>query len=132
MNLSMIDKLVFLIRVIVIIIVLVIWSVIGFLFWIPLLIKMIGYFSSMITISTFRNIDIRHAQNRLNFSIQFYIIGYVKILDILKRKKFDELKLEDNFPINIWDLFISIIWDILWTLLFWGFLLFVFTMRFLK
>jgi len=92
----------------------------GFVFWIPLLLKMIAYFSSMITISTFRNIQIKAAQDRLNFAIEFYVVGFVKILDILKRKNFQEIKLEDIAPINFWDLFISIIWDVLWTLVFWG------------
>ena len=121
----MIDKLVYLIRIFVTFIVLAIWTVIGFLFWIPLLIRMIAYFSSMITISTFRRIEIRHAQDRLNFAIEFYINGFVKILDILNRKKLEDLKLEDIKPIDIWDLFVSIIWDIFWSLIFWGSLVFL-------
>ena len=64
---------------------------------------MIAYFSSMITISTFRRIEIRHAQDRLNFAIEFYINGFVKILDILNWKKLEDLKLEDIKPIDIWD-----------------------------
>lgn len=116
----MTNKIIYIIRVLVTLLVLVIWTIMGFVFWIPLLLKMIAYFSSMITISTFRNIQIKAAQDRLNFAIEFYVVGFVKILDILKRKNFQEIKLEDIAPVNFWDLFISIIWDILWTLIFWG------------
>jgi hypothetical protein len=115
----MIDNIIYTIRVFVTIIVLAIWSVIGLLFWTPLLTRMIAWFCSMITISTFRQVDIKYAQARLNFSIEFYIIGFVKILDLLKRKKFKEVKLENNIPIDLRELFLSIIWDVFWTLIFW-------------
>jgi len=121
----MITKIIYTIRVLVTLIVLFIWTIIGFLFWIPLLLKMIAYFSSMITISTFRNVQIKAAQDRLNFAVEFYVRGFVKILDILKRKNLEEIKLEDITPVDFWDLFISIIWDILWTLVFWGGVIFL-------
>jgi len=116
----MTNKIIYAIRVLVTLLVLVIWTIMGFVFWIPLLLKMIAYFSSMITISTFRNIQIKAAQDRLNFAIEFYVVGFVMILDILKRKKLEKIKLEDIAPVDFWDLLFSIIWDILWTVVFWG------------
>lgn len=116
----MTNKIIYAIRVLVTLVVLGIWTIMGFVFWIPLLLKMIAYFSSMITISTFRNIQIKAAQDRLNFAIEFYVVGFVMILDILKRKKLEKIKLEDIAPVDFWDLLFSIIWDILWTVVFWG------------
>lgn len=116
----MTDKIIYTIRVLVTLVVLGIWTIMGLVFWIPLLLKMIAYFSSMITISTFRNIQIKAAQDRLNFAIEFYVVGFVKILDILKRKNLEDIKLGDIAPVNFWDLLFSIIWDILWTAVFWG------------
>ncbi len=116
----MVDKLIYTIRVFITVVILLIWSVIGLMFWIPLMIRMVAYFCGMITISTFQNVDIKYAQDRLNFSIEFYVMGFIKILDILKRKKFGEIKLETNQPINFKRLLFSIIWDIIWTISFWG------------
>jgi len=104
----MTNKIIYAIRVLVTLLVLVIWTIMGFVFWIPLLLKMIAYFSSMITISTFRNIQIKAAQDRLNFAIEFYVVGFVKILDILKRKKLEKIKLEDIAPVDFWDMFMNV------------------------
>jgi hypothetical protein len=90
---------------------------------------MIAWLCSMITISTFLQFDVKYAQARLNFSIEFYVVGYVKILDLLNRKKFKEIKLENNEPIKFWELFLSIIWELLWTIVFWGSIIIVLTIN---
>jgi CRISPR/Cas system-associated protein Cas10 (large subunit of type III CRISPR-Cas system) len=113
------DSVTYILRVVVTIIVLIIWSIVGFLFWIPLLGRMIIWYTSMITISTFRQVDISYAQSRLTFAIEFYIIGFNKILELLKHKKLTYTRDDNQDPLNLWEFLTSLIWDLLWTLIFW-------------
>ncbi len=115
----MVQHIINVIRFVVVVIVLLLWTIIGFIIWIPLLIRMIAYFSGMITISTFRKTDIREAQNRLNFAIEFYINGFKKVVDVWKRDSGEEIKLKDNESLSIIPLLKSLAIDIVWTIIFW-------------
>jgi len=108
------------IRSVVIAIVLFLWTFIGFIIWIPLLTRMIAYFTGMVTMSAFRKSTVKEAQNRLNFAVEFYINGFKKILDVLKRDSYEEIELKDNKPLKIIPLLKSMALDIAWTLLFWA------------
>ena len=112
----------YIIRFLVTIIVLITWTFLGFFLWIPLLTRMIAYFVSVVAISSFtRSVDIKEAQNRLNFAIEFYLYGYRRILEVMERKDVGDIKLEDANPtIDLLELLKKMALDIVWTIVFWG------------
>ncbi len=112
----------YLIRFLVTIIVLITWTFLGFILWVPLLTRMIAYFVSIVTISSItRSVDIKEAQRRLNFAIEFYLYGYRKILEVMDRKEAGEIKLEHaNSSIDLLGFLRKMALDIIWTIIFWG------------
>lgn len=128
----MVDNIITAIRFIVTIITLFIWTFIGFFLWIPLLTRMISYFTGMVAVSTFKNANVTAAQQRLNFAIEFYINGFKKILGVLSKTDSDEITLENTEPFNI-DTFIkSVVIDIVWTIIFWSSIILLLYYRFYK
>jgi hypothetical protein len=118
---EMLENIINLIRVVVILIVLAIWTVIGLILWIPLLTRMIAYFSSAVAMESLTKTDIRHAQQRLNFAIEFYIQGFRKIIDVLAKKDSAEIEL-NNATHNLgWsEYFKRVGIEIIWTIIFWS------------
>ncbi len=102
-------------------IVLITWTFLGFFLWTPLLIRMIAYFVGVVTISSFtRAVDIKEAQQRLNFGIEFYLYGYRKILEVMDRQEAGDIQLEDANPrIDLLTLLKKMSIDIIWTIIFW-------------
>jgi len=67
------------VREIVRIIVLGSWLYLGFFFWVPLLIRMVVYFTWSIVIYSFTGSEITNAQRKLDRAIRFYAEGFRKI-----------------------------------------------------
>ena len=61
------------------VVLLVIWGVVGFIFWFPFLLRMISYFSMMLLLSITNGRDIKRAEVGLDKSIRFYLIGFETI-----------------------------------------------------
>jgi len=117
----MIDSFIQVVRAIVVVIVLIVWTILGFFLWIPLLTRTVAYFSGMIAIASFtRNTDMEAAQQRLNYAIEFYIYGYRIILGFLGERMSRQSTLESITPLDPIALLRSIAVDIVWTLMFWG------------
>jgi len=116
---------IFIIRLIVTFVVLGIWTVIGFVLWIPLLTRMIAYFSGIVVTSAFsRKVSTDEAQKHLNFAIEFYVYGYKKVLEVLQRDD-DEIESQSPTPIDLWELVKTVLVDIIWTLMFWSGIVFL-------
>lgn len=72
-----------LIRMMVWITVTTIWIVVGFLFWIPFLLRIVFYYTGMVVISTFTDADMQPAENSLASAITFYTTGFSKVNRLL-------------------------------------------------
>lgn len=120
----MIDNLINIVRFIVTAITLIIWGVVGFVLWIPLLTRMIAYFVSMIAASSFISTNVAVAQQRLNYAIEFYINGFRKIIGVMTKTSSDEEVLQNTLPTRLEEFFKVIATDLIWTIIFW--LLFIY------
>jgi len=74
-------------RLAVLVVALVIWSVVGFVFWIPLLIRQITMFSVLILHATLTNQDPSAAGVGLDLAVTFYANGFRKIISAMYRER---------------------------------------------
>jgi hypothetical protein len=99
------------------IVALVIWTIVGFLFWIPFLARSIAAFSGMILYSALTGVDSKALGRQVEQAIEFYPVGFRRIGEAL----FGATGTTDaQPPVVKFDRFVL---DIVWTLLFWGLLL---------
>src|SRR6266851_8504421 len=61
--------------------VIVIWVVLGFLLWVPLLTRMIFVFTAAVVASMYTGRDPTHARHALEAAMSFYSRGFVLIFD---------------------------------------------------
>jgi len=112
------------IRIIVLVIVLVFWSLFGFVFWIPLLTRTIALFSFNL-VYTMLMANPKEYTERLKtglyIAIEFYIEGFNRIFNVMfpgggenSTTEQVKTKLFENFK---WARFIG---ELIWTLIFWG------------
>lgn len=73
-------------RVAVLLVALVIWGVMGFIFWIPFLIRQIAVFSVLILHATLTNQDPSAAGVGLDLAVTFYANGFRKIISAMYRE----------------------------------------------
>ena len=78
---NMANKFVLFVKMSVMVLVMVLWTVIGFLFWIPLLSRVTAVYVVTIVDSTFTNRDLGGIGILLDKAIQFYSSGFRKIVD---------------------------------------------------
>jgi hypothetical protein len=103
-----------------------IWSVVGLVCWIPLLARSTAALSGAILISTFTKSDPSHLKEKFENAVSFYARGFDAIHRVLGegREKFARRNSDTGAvptPKTNWD---QIIKEIIWTLVFWGTLLF--------
>ncbi|MDY7032936.1 MAG: hypothetical protein SVY10_13635 [Thermodesulfobacteriota bacterium] len=70
---------VIIVREIVRLIVLCLWCIIGFFFWVPLLLRMVAYFTWSIAVSSFTGVSMAKGQKGLDRAIRFYALGFKNI-----------------------------------------------------
>ena len=119
---AMSERLIKIVKLIVTLIVFAIWSIVGFVLWIPLLTRMIAYFVSFIAASSFREMNIKHAQDSLNSAIEFYINGFRRIRHVMIDKYPEPATLptmDNSLPVDFLDFFKSVAADIGWAIIFW-------------
>jgi len=116
----MIEAILWAIRLGVTIFVMFLWTFVGLVLWIPLLLRVMAYFTAMVAVSSFtRNVSIKEVQNRLNFAIEFYVYGYRRIWEVAKQHGAAQGELHDTPPLDILDLLKDIALDMVWTFVFW-------------
>lgn len=99
------------------IIVFIFWAVLGFLFWLPLLFRVIaGFCGSLLYNMAVNNPDgIRDSKVSLDLAISFYAKGFQTIHSSLYENQNETRAIRNNeFHLT------SFFGQILWTLLFWG------------
>jgi len=75
------------ILVVVWVILLIIWTVVGLFFWIPLLARMISAFVAAVIVSVFTGSEIRSAENALRIAMEFYVRGFQRVNNVLSGPK---------------------------------------------
>jgi hypothetical protein len=95
-----------------------IWTVLGPLFWIPLLARMVAYFTAMVTLSAVSRTDISAAQARLDYAVAFFPHGYRLILDSITKaaKPGSPLPNAEPQPGQV----MAVVKEIFWAALFWA------------
>ena len=107
------------IREVVLVISLIIWSVVGFLFWIPMLIQAIIHFSALVVYATITDSDSDLLAAHLERAVRFYLQGFRNIIHAVYRKSPHGTPTAD-MDVN----WVVIAWHLLSTVLFWGALIF--------
>ena len=114
-----------LVKGIVLTVTLLIWTVLGFIIYLPMLFRLTAYFSGMILVASFQKVDLTLAQKRLEYGVRFYPNGFAMILKAFKKIEEDNDNL-DGPPVNFVK-FLDRIWlDLVWGLIFWGSILLIF------
>ena len=120
----MANQIIAFIRMAVLFITLLIWFVIGFIFWVPLLARTISVFSFSILHANITGTDASYYSSVLDKAVLFYIDGFRKILSAMQISHLDD-ETHMEIPTFHW---IRFALEIATTIVFWGatFLLFRF------
>ena len=101
-----------------------VWTVIGFLCWIPLLARSTAALAGAILVSTITRSDPRHLREKYENAVSFYARGFETIHRVLDRRDVKNRRVGDDVvpqPTYKWD---QIMIELLWTIFFWGTLVF--------
>lgn len=90
-----------------------IWAIVGFIFWIPVLVRSTASFSAAILYATLTGTAANHIGAQMNAAISFYFRGFNLIRDAM----FAPRQVADELPPFRLLQFIS---EALWAALFWG------------
>ena len=77
------DTLIFTIKVLISVFVTIVWTVVGFLFWIPMLFRVTAVFAAAVVIAALRDENPAAAAAALEDAIRFYPAGFVSIQSTL-------------------------------------------------
>jgi len=118
---TLLDKFVQFIRIGAVLVTLVLWTPLGLICWVPLMIRTIALFTSMVMVSSFsRNVDMEAAQQKLSFAIEFYIWGFQKILEVARQQKAGNIQLRNAIQTSFVQELKVLIANLIYTILFWS------------
>jgi hypothetical protein len=112
---GVIAALIGLVRLVTLLIALLIWSVIGFVFWIPMMVYAIVRFSALVVYATIVDADPKTIGAHLERSVRFYLQGFRNIIRAIKGRQRWPSTGEEQFQVKP----MVLIGHIMWTLLFW-------------
>ena len=69
------------IQLVVCVVLIVVWTVVGFLFWIPFLVRAIGAYTTAVLGATFTGASLYSAQRGLDTAVRFWFAGYQVVLE---------------------------------------------------
>lgn len=101
-----------------------VWAVVGFIIYIPMLFRITAFYCGMVVLSAFdqgENLDLRRAQQKLDYVTHIYPDRFIKIVESFEKRDKITLPPHDKKSITIgWKDFLkSAATDIAWTLIFW-------------
>ncbi len=102
-----------------------IWTVLGFLCWVPLLVRMTASFSVAILYCTLTNADSSYLRDPLDGAITFYSRGFSMIITILSPNR-EDLPIGSRFEFQGE----RVLLEIAWAVVFWASILFLFLTAF--
>jgi len=79
---------------------LMIWAVIGFLFWVPMLVYAIARFSALVVYTTIVNVDPDKLAIHLEHAVRFYFTGFRNILRAIYARPQPHTQASVGFEIN--------------------------------
>ncbi len=97
------------------------WSVIGFFFWIPLLARSVAVFSGMILFCALTNASTKAVYRQLTTACSFYIDGFALIRGAVQRTRRSDRHAEAS-PLQLASV-THFLCECVWTLVFWTTLL---------
>jgi len=100
----------------------IIWAVIGFLFWIPLLVRTVATYTGLIVYSAITGADISHASMQLDSASAFYARGFSNIYSQASGTEEQRRALRHRRPLTVdtTTTVIGFVMEVIWTLVFWA------------
>lgn len=99
------------VRYVVYLIALTAWAVVGFVFWIPVLVRATAVFSSMILYSTLTGVRSKYLGRHLDAAIIFYVSGFRRIGEAMFAAVFEAESDSDELPpFKISQFFMEAVW----------------------
>jgi hypothetical protein len=99
---------------------LLVWTIVGFIIYVPMVLRMTAYFCSMVIISIFHQIDIAKVQQRLEYTIHLYPDRFKIIIESFKKSHSYIPFLESTESIEWKKLIKKAVIDVIWCLIFWS------------
>ncbi len=96
-----------------------VWTVVGFLFWIPFLVRAIGAYTTAVLGATFTGVSLYSAQRGLDTAVRFWFAGYQVVLEA-RHSTFSprrSTRLEEGPPLK--DFVEQLLGHLVFSLLFW-------------
>jgi hypothetical protein len=94
-----------------------VWTVVGFICWIPLLARTTAALAAAILVSTISQSDPRYLRANFENAVSFYSRGYEAIYRVLGSRSIWEEDASVATPEIKWD---RVFLELFWTLIFWG------------
>lgn len=99
---------------------LIVWAVLGLILYVPMVLRMVVYYSSMVFVSVFHQVDLPRVRERLEYAIEVYPERFRRIITSFHERGPRDEKTPHLEPIN-WQSFIKAVWvDAIWMFVFWA------------
>lgn len=98
---------------------LVVWTIVGFVIYIPIVLRMTSYYCGMVVLSAFSPVDLNLVKQRLDYAVHLYPDTFAKIIDSFKSNYSEREPMLNFKPINWSHFWEKALVDIIWTLIFW-------------
>lgn len=96
-----------------------IWSIVGFIAYVPMILRLTAYFSAMVFAASFQKVNLNPIQSKLEYGISFYPNGFARIIKSFSNHQLDNHKDIEEERIDFPKL-VSRIWiDVVWGTVFW-------------
>ncbi|RXK03655.1 hypothetical protein CRV02_00215 [Arcobacter sp. CECT 8989] len=102
-----------------------IWCIIGLIFWLPFLIRMIAFFVGSILVSVSGKADMTVAQEGLDRAVRFYPDGFVHIRESINNLINEKVIENKNYDSKI-DFWMPLLEHFIFAFMFWGLSLLMF------
>ena len=108
-----------LVKIFVLLLAVTIWSVVGFIAYVPMILRLTAYFSAMVFVASFQNVNLKPIQSKLEYGISFYPNGFARIFKSFSEQELDKHKDVEEEGIDFPKLVGHIRIDIVWGTVFW-------------
>jgi len=103
------------IKIVAMLISLAVWTVIGFIFWVPLLARSIFAFSISVLYVTLTRQNPHRIGYQLSIAASFYVMGFINIIEAIFPPNSAENVKEEDLEVH----FVELLFEILWSAFCW-------------
>ena len=102
------------------VVLIIVWAVIGFFLWIPLMTRCVGFFSFNLSVSVFKpSTSLERGEKALHSSIEFYSDGFNRISKSIWNPPLTRGRVDELGMVHIWMLLKEVCWaTLIWCI--WG------------